>query len=62
MRVSFSPREISDMAESYARRQTLVMVTRGDVRRFFGASPLRSRIAAYRPLAARALRKMGWLK
>jgi GT2 family glycosyltransferase len=62
MRVSFSPREISEMAEGYARRQTLVMVTRGDVRRFVGGNRVMSRLAAYRPIAGRVLRRMGWLK
>jgi Glycosyltransferases involved in cell wall biogenesis len=62
MRVSFSPREISEMAEAYARRQTLVMVTRSDVRRFFRGSRVMSRVAAYRPVAGRVLRRMGWLK
>jgi GT2 family glycosyltransferase len=62
MRVSFSPREISEMAEAYARRQTIVMVTRGDVRRFVGANRMMSRLAAYRPIAGRVLRRMGWLK
>jgi glycosyltransferase involved in cell wall biosynthesis len=62
MRVSFSPREISEMAEAYARRQTIVMVTRGDVRRILGGNRLMSRLAAYRPIAGRALRRMGWLK
>jgi GT2 family glycosyltransferase/uncharacterized protein (DUF1778 family) len=62
MRVSFSPREISEMAEAYARRQTIVMVTRGDVRRILGGNRMMSRLAAYRPIAGRALRRMGWLK
>jgi GT2 family glycosyltransferase len=60
MRVSFSPREFSEMAEAYARRQTLLMVTRSDVRRFVGRSRVMSRLAAYRPVARRVLRRMGW--
>ncbi|MGE5095276.1 MAG: glycosyltransferase family 2 protein [Betaproteobacteria bacterium] len=62
MQVTFSPREISEMAEAYARRQTVVMVTRGDLRRLVRASRVMSRIASYRPLAGRMLRRLGWLK
>jgi GT2 family glycosyltransferase len=62
MQVALSPRAISEMAEAYARRHTVVMVTRGDLRRFVGASRVMSHIAAYRPLAGRVLRRMGWLK
>lgn len=62
MRVTFSPREVSAMAEAYARRQTLVMVTRGDVRRFLGTHRLVARAASYRPVARRVLQRMGWLK
>ncbi|HET7400265.1 MAG TPA: hypothetical protein VFJ62_00735, partial [Usitatibacter sp.] len=62
MQVTFSPRAFSEMAEAYARRQTVVMVTRGDLRRFLGSHRVMSRIASYRPLAGRVLRRMGWLK
>ncbi len=63
MRLTLSPRQILEMADAYAREQTVVMVTRGDVRRFFFASgPVMSRLAAYRPVARRVLRRMGWLK
>lgn len=62
MHVTFSPREFSEMAEAYARRQTVLMVTRGDVRRFVGGNRVMSRLAAYRPIAGRVLRRMGWLK
>jgi len=62
MQVTFSPRAFSEMAEAYARRQTVVMVTRGDLRRFVGSHRVMSRIASYRPLAGRVLRRMGWLK
>jgi len=37
-------------------------VTRGDLRRFVGSHRVMSRIASYRPLAGRVLRRMGWLK
>lgn len=62
MRLTLSPRAISEMAEAYARQQTVVMVTRRDVRRFFHRNRALERLAAYRPLAGRALRRMGWLK
>jgi len=48
MRVTFSPREISEMADAYARSQTVVMVTRGDLRRLVRARPLVARLAAWR--------------
>jgi GT2 family glycosyltransferase len=62
LRVTFSPREISEMADLYARRQTVVMVTRDDLRRFVGRNRFTARAAAYRPLALQVLRRMGWLK
>jgi len=62
MRVTFSPREISDMAEAYVRRHTVVAVTHRDLRRLMKSNRVLSRIAAYRPLAARALRRLGWIK
>ena len=60
LQVTFSPRAISEMADSYARSQSLVMVTRDDLRRFVGASRLTARMAAYRPYAGRVLRRLGW--
>ncbi|MGZ5650382.1 MAG: glycosyltransferase [Usitatibacter sp.] len=62
MRVTFSPRDISQMADSYVRSQTVVMVTRGDLRRFIGAHRVAMRLAAYRPVAGRVLRRLGWIK
>ena len=54
LRVTLSPREISRMAEDYARTQSLVMVSRSDVRNFVVARPWLARIAAWRhPLARR---------
>ena len=38
-RVTLSPRQISQMAEDYARSQSLVMVSRSDVRQFVVARP-----------------------
>jgi GT2 family glycosyltransferase len=60
LQVTFSPRAISEMADSYARSQSLVMVTRDDLRRFVGASRITARMAAYRPYAGRVLRRLGW--
>lgn len=62
MRMTLSPREFSEMAEKYARSQTVVMVTRSDLRRFIGRNRFTARMAAYRPYAGRVLRRMGWLK
>ncbi|HYC38026.1 MAG TPA: glycosyltransferase family 2 protein [Usitatibacter sp.] len=62
MRLTLSPRELSEMAERYTRSQTVVMVTRGDLRRIVGRNRLAARVAAYRPFAGRVLRRMGWLK
>ncbi|HUP29732.1 MAG TPA: glycosyltransferase [Usitatibacter sp.] len=60
LQVTFSPRAISEMADTYARTQSLVMVTRDDLRRFVGSSRLTARMAAYRPYAGRVLRRLGW--
>jgi hypothetical protein len=62
LKVTLSPREIARMADMYARSQTVVMVTRGDLRRFIGNHRVAMRLAAYRPVAGRMLRRMGWLK
>ena len=62
MRMTLSPRELSEMAEAYARSQTVVMVTHGDLRRLVGRNRLAARVAAYRPFAGRVLRRMGWIK
>ena len=56
LRVTLSPREISRMAEDYARTQSLVMVSRSDVRNFVVARPWLARIAAWRHPVVRRLR------
>jgi glycosyltransferase involved in cell wall biosynthesis len=56
LRVTLSPREISRMAEDYARSQSLVMVSRRDVRRFVVERPWLARIAAWRRPIVRRLR------
>ena len=60
LQVTFSPRAISEMADTYARTQSLVMVTRADLRRFVGYNRITARMAAYRPYAGRVLRRLGW--
>jgi GT2 family glycosyltransferase len=62
MRVTFSPREISEMADAYARSQTVVMVTRGDLRRLVRARPLVARLAAWRHPAQEWMRRRGLLR
>lgn len=62
LRVTMSPRAISEMAERYARTQALLLVTREDVRRFVGSSGVLSRLSAWRrPVVAR-LRRRGWIR
>ena len=56
LRVTLSPREISRMAEDYARTQSLVLVSRSDVRNFVVARPWLARIAAWRHPVVRRLR------
>jgi GT2 family glycosyltransferase len=62
LHVTLSPRQISDMADAYARGQSLMMVTRGDLRRFMGSHRLLARLATYRQPARRALRRLGLLR
>ena len=57
MRVNLSPLEISEMAEAYARGQSLLLVSRSDVRRFVGARPWLARLAAWRAPVMRRLRR-----
>jgi GT2 family glycosyltransferase len=62
MRVTFSPREISEMADAYARSETVVMVTRGDLRRLVGGRPLIARLAAWRQPAQEWMRRRRLLR
>ena len=57
--LTLSPYDISRMAESYVRSQSLVMVSRRDVRRYVGARPWLARIVAWRHPVARRLRGRG---
>jgi glycosyltransferase involved in cell wall biosynthesis len=62
LRISISPREISEMLEAHARKETLMMVTRSDLRRFIGRHPLLARAATYRQSIRRIVRRLGWVK
>ena len=56
LRITVSPREISEMAEAYVRSQSLIVVSRPDMRRFVGARPWLARLAAWRAPVLRRLR------
>ena len=45
------------MAEDYARSQSVVMVSRSDLRRYVGARPWLARIAAWRHPVTRRLKR-----
>ena len=62
LRVTLSPRQISEMADAYVRGQAVMMVTRNDLRRLVGSSRLLARLASYRQPAQRALRRLGLLR
>ncbi|HZW74208.1 MAG TPA: glycosyltransferase, partial [Caldimonas sp.] len=57
MLLTLSPVDIAQMAETYARSQSLLMVSRSDVRRFVGARPWLARLAAWRAPVMRRLRR-----
>ncbi len=58
LRVTLSPRQISEMADTYVRGQAVMVVTRNDLRRFVGSNRLLARLAAYRQPAHRVLRRL----
>ena len=62
MRITLSPREISEMADAYARSQTVVMLTRGDLRRMVVARPFVAHLAAWRQPAKEWMRRRGILR
>ncbi|HTS86361.1 MAG TPA: glycosyltransferase [Usitatibacter sp.] len=62
LKVTLSPRQISEMTDAYVRGQAVMVVTRGDLRRLVGSSRLLARIAAYRQPAQRVLRRLGLLR
>jgi GT2 family glycosyltransferase len=59
LRLTLSPYDISRMAESYVRSQSLVMVSRADVRHFVGSRRWLARLAAWRGPLLRRLRRRG---
>jgi GT2 family glycosyltransferase len=62
LRVTMSPREISEMADRYARELSVLLVTRDDLRRFVVGQGLLSRMAAWRRPVMQRLRRAGWLR
>ncbi|HUL56884.1 MAG TPA: glycosyltransferase [Usitatibacter sp.] len=62
LRVTLSPRQISEMTDAYVRGQAVMVVTRNDLRRFVGSHRLLARLAAYRQPAQRVLRRMGLMR
>jgi len=62
MRITLSPREISEMADAYARSQTVVMLTRGDLRRMVVGRPFVAHLAAWRQPAKEWMRRRGILR
>jgi hypothetical protein len=59
LQLTLSPYDISQMADSYVRSQSLVMVSRDDVRRFVGSRPWLARMAAWRHPVLRRLKGRG---
>jgi GT2 family glycosyltransferase len=62
MRLEFSPRQVAEMADAYARSQALMMVTRTDMRRVFGGNRLLSWLAHRRRPLVSALRRRRLLR
>ncbi len=62
LRLTLSPREISEMTDAYVRNEALMMVTRGDLRRFVGSNRLLARAAAFRHPVRKAMRRLGMVK
>jgi hypothetical protein len=56
MQLTLSPLEISQMTEAYVRSQSMLMVSRRDMRQFVGARPWLTRLAAWRGPVLRRLR------
>ena len=62
LRVTLSPRDIAEMADTYSRSQAVVLVTESDVRRLMLSNRLLAWLARYRRPASRLLRRWGWIK
>ena len=57
MLLTLSPVDIAEMAETYARSQSVLLVSRSDLRRFVGSRPWLARLAAWRAPVMRRLRR-----
>ncbi len=62
MRMTLSPRQVSEMAELYLRSQSVVMVTRRDVLNFMSANRVLAGVARLRHPARDFLRRRGFLR
>jgi GT2 family glycosyltransferase len=60
--VTLSPREISEMADTYVRSQAVMMISRTDLRRWIVSHPLLGRMAAWRRPAREFLRRRKVMK
>ena len=60
--VTLSPRDISEMADAFVRSQSVMMVTRNDLRRFMGSNRVLARLASYRQPARRIMRRLAGLR
>jgi hypothetical protein len=61
LRLTVSPREIAEMAESYAHQQALLYVTRDHLRRLSRAHRLLAKLAAWRQPARDWMARRGML-
>jgi len=59
LKLTLSPYDVTRMAEEYARSQSLVMVSRSDLRRYVGTRPWLARIVAWRHPVLRRLKRRG---
>ncbi|MBS0322190.1 MAG: glycosyltransferase family 2 protein [Proteobacteria bacterium] len=59
MRLTTSPRAVAQMVDTYARSQSVVLVSRDDVRRFIGGHRMLARAFAWRGPVMRRLRRFG---
>ncbi len=57
LKLTLSPHDVVRMAEGYARSQSLVMVSRSDLRRYLGARPWLARVVAWRDPVLRRLKR-----
>ena len=62
LRITSSPRDLSDMADAYVRSQALMMLTRQDVKRFVLGNRLLGPLAAWRKPVVEWLRRWRLIK